>query len=262
MFSFLNRQRFSSPVSTEKDFHAELEKFIAMLDSGVNFALVRFGDGEMTVINGDPIDLSEKCNGEHRYVPGEATHEEQRKRLQDSLRYQDETYYVGIACPCCVGEENFLRLKQQSGQPEAQLTWANIFVNSNYPRFRATVVPVLARHRVILVSHHRSRPEGLPFDVSRHFGVGPNAWLNDYGRCRDELVGFIETNRVQDHVFLFAAGVLSNILIHELHQRFPGNTYLDIGSVFDVDLGLGMTRKYLRNSRRRLKKTCVWISCK
>ena len=259
MFSFLKRQRFSSPVSAEKDFHTELDKFIAMLDAGDNFALVRFGDGEMTVINGNPIDLSEKCNGEHRYVPGDATHEEQRKRLQDSLRHQDAAYYVGIACPCCVGEKDFLGLKQQSGQPESQLTWANLLVNSNYPRFRAMAVPVLARRGAILVSHHKSRPEGLPFKVIRHFGVGPNAWLNDCGRSLDELVRFLEEERVQDQVFLFAAGVLSNILIHELHRRFPGNTYLDIGSVFDVDLGLGMTRKYLRNSRRRLKKTCVWI---
>ena len=167
MFNFLKRQRTDSPVSM-KNFHAELDKFHAMLESCENFALVRFGDGEMAVIHGDAIDLSEKCNGEHHYIPGDPQHEQQRKRLHHALCYKSASYYVGIACPCCVGKQNFLQLKQQSQQPEEQLTWANLFVNSNYPRFRSLVVPVLARRDVVLVGHHKSRPEGLPFKVVKH----------------------------------------------------------------------------------------------
>ncbi|MEI6972608.1 MAG: hypothetical protein WCL44_13960 [bacterium] len=259
MFSFLKKKRFLLPLSTEKNFHGELDRFNTMLQSGENFALVRFGDGEMTVINGDPIDLSKKCNGEHRYIPGEAKHEEQRERLKYSLRYQAANYYVGIACPCCVGEQQFLNLKRQAMQPETHLTWANIFVNSNFERFRSLVVPALARRKVVLVCHRKGRPAGLPFTVVRHFGVGPNAWLNDYDSCLNELTCFIRQENIANHVFLFSAGVLSNILICELHQHFPNNTYLDIGSVFDVELGLGMTRRYLKNSRKQLSKTCVWI---
>jgi hypothetical protein len=253
------KNRFSLPLSTEKHFHDDLDRFTAKLDSCENFALVRFGDGEMIVINGGAIDLSEKCNGEHQYIPGTETHEIQRERLRSALCHRSADYYVGIACPCCVGEEKFLRLKQLSGQTDDKLTWANLFVNSNFPRFKSLTVPALAKRDIVLVGHTKSRPDGLPFEVVRHFGVGPNAWINDYPRSLGALAGFIEQNHIQNHVFLFAAGVLSNILICELHQQFPNNTYLDIGSVFDVELGLGTTRRYLKNSRRRLKKVCVWI---
>ena len=259
MFSFSKKQRFSRPLSTTKNFHASLDEFNTKLASGENFSLARFGDGEMVVINGEAIDLSEKCNGEHHYIPGNVQHEAQRAMLTAALLYQSNDYFVGIACPCCVGEPRFLQLKQQSQQSEAQLTWANIFVNSNFPRFQALTIPLLASRKIILISHIKSQLAGLPFAVERHFGVGPNAWLRDHDRLLAELTAYIEQHQVRDHVFLFCAGVLSNILIFELHERFPQNTYLDVGSVFDVELGLGMTRKYLMKKRRRLRKTCVWL---
>lgn len=259
MFSFLKKQRFLLPLSTSKHFHAELDSFNAKLASGENFSLVRFGDGEMVVINGEAIDLSKKCNGEHQYIPGNAQHEAQRALLAAALSYRSNDYFVGIACPCCVGEQHFLQLKQQSQQSESQLTWANIFVNSNFPRFQECTIPLLTGRKVVLISHTKSQPAGLPFPIERHFGVGPNAWLRDHDRLLAELSAYIELHHVFDHVFLFCAGVLSNILIYELHQRFPDNTYLDVGSVFDVELGLGMTRKYLMKKRRRLRKICVWI---
>lgn len=259
MFSFLKKQRFCLPLSTSKHFHAALDNFNAKLAAGKNFSLVRFGDGEMVVINGEAIDLSKKCNGEHQYIPGNTQHEAQRALLAAALRYRSKDYFVGIACPCCVGEQPFLQLKEQSQQPESQLTWANIFVNSNFPRFQAYTIPLLTRRKVVLISHTKSQPAGLPFSIERHFGVGPNAWLHDHDRLLDELSTYIDLHHVFDHVFLFCAGLLSNILIYELHERFPDNTYLDVGSAFDVELGLGMTRKYLMKKRGRLRKTCVWI---
>jgi hypothetical protein len=259
MFSFLKKQRFCRPISTTKLFHAALDDVNANLASGKNFSLARFGDGEMAVINGEAIDLLEKWHGEHQYIPGSSQHETQRARLTASLLHQSKNYFVGIACPCCVGEQAFLKLKQQSQQRESQLTWANVFVNSNFPRFQALTTPLLAKRKTVLISHIKSQPTGLPFLIERHFGVGPNAWLRDHDRLLGELTNFIEQYTVHDHVFLFCAGVLSNILIFELHQRFPQNTYLDVGSVFDVELGLGATRKYLMNKRRRLRKICVWI---
>ena len=158
-----------------------------------------------------------------------------------------------------MGEQHFLVLKHQSQQPESQLTWANIFVNSNFLRFQAPTIPLLAQCQIVLISHTKSQPAGLPFPIERHFGVGPNAWLRDHDRLLAKPIGFIEKHAIRDHVLLFCAGVLSNILIYELHERFPQNTYLDVCSVFDVELGLGMTRKYLMKKRRRLRKTCVWI---
>jgi len=244
--------------SSTKQFADELDKLNQRLLSRENFALVRFGDGEMIIIDGKAIDLSEKYNGEHQYLPGNPAHEEQRSRLRDSLTFQHPHYFVGIACPCCVGEDNFFNLKKRSAQAEDQLTWANLFVNSNYAVFRDHTVAALVTRTVNMVCHEKADTDGLPFAVQHTFTVGGNSWVNDYARLRDELVSHIEKNQVHDEVFLFSAGVLSNILVHELFALHPNNTYIDLGSVFDVDLGLGKTRKYLKKGKT-LKKTCVWM---
>lgn len=260
MLGFL--KKFGQPKIPEatggKDFEQELNSFNQKLLAHENFSLARYGDGEMIVINGDSIDLSGKYNGEHKYVPGDDDNERQRALLHRALMHQDASYYIGIACPCCVGKEKFFNLKSQSQQPEAQLTWANIFVNANYARFKTDTVAAISTRDVSLVCHQNATPEGLPFEVKNSFRVGANAWMADYERLLPEMLATIESNQIKDHVFLFCAGVLSNILIYELHRAHPQNTYLDIGSVFDVELGLGKTRKYLKKGKT-LKKTCVWL---
>jgi len=261
---YRRRQGFAEcveSVDNVKTFAGALEQFNDKLKSGVPFSLVRFGDGEMKIIQGELIDLSSKYNGEHKYVPGQPDGEEQRVLLSESLHFRHEQYYVGIACPCCVGMDNFSALKEASAQPESQLTWANIFVNANYRTFLETTTPLLAHRRIALVCHHQANTDGLPFQVEQRFSTGANAWIKDHQRLSQEMSAFLtelETNgRSESWVFLFCAGVLSNILVKELTEKFPRHTYIDAGSVYDSMLGLGKTRKYLKGSKN-LKKVCVW----
>ncbi len=250
--------RYEVDNPADKNFTDELAQFNARLKRHEDFALVRFGDGEMVIINGEAIDLSGKFNGEHQYIPGDTRHEQQRTLLHNSLTWQAAHYFVGIACPCCVGTPAFLALKGQSQQPEAQLTWANLFVNSNFSPFMSDTVAALSDRHVNMICHQKADISQLPFTVSTSFRSGPNSWLNDHPRLLDEISSYIDNNNSRNEVFLFCAGVLSNILVHQLSERYPNNTYIDIGSVFDRIMNLGKTRRYLRNGRS-LRQTCVWI---
>ncbi len=240
-----------------KVFAEALGNFTQRIATCQNFSLVRFGDGEMIIINGQPIDLSKKYNGEHKYTPGNPEHETQRDRLAESLSYRSPNYFVGIACPCCVGDDNFFQLKAAAQQEESQLTWANIFVNANYQTFRDETQSAIATRTVNLICHERANTSKLAFDVNRTFRVGGNSWVNDHSRVEAELLSYLANDAKENEVFLFCAGVLSNILICSLTQKYPEHTYIDVGSVFDVDLGLGKTRKYLKKGKT-LKKTCEW----
>lgn len=250
--------RFHVEHPSDKNFHEELKQLNARLTEQENFALVRFGDGEMIIINGEAIDLSKKYNGEHQYIPGEKQHEQQRELLRQSLIRQSPNYYVGIACPCCVGTPAFLALKQQSEQPERQLTWANLFVNSNYTTFITETTAAIASRTVNIICHTKANVGQLPFKVNTIFRSGPNSWINDHQRLLNETSEYIESGNVTGEVFIFCAGVLSNMLVYQLSKRFPNNTYIDVGSVYDNVMGLGKTRKYLRNGRT-LRQTCVWV---
>lgn len=247
----------SRVTASGKQFHQELNYFIRRIENRKNFSLVRFGDGEMMIIEGQGIDLSGKYNGEHKYVPGDAQQEQQRSLLAQSLAYRDADYFVGIACPCCVGQASFDHLKRAANQQEQQLSWANVFVNSNYSAFQKRALPALSLRKVNIVCHERAVVDKLPFAINRRFSVGPNSWVNDHQRLRQEMFEYIESAQGEDEVFLFCAGVLSNIIIFELASHAPQHTYIDVGSVFDVQLELGKTRKYLKKGKT-LKKVCVW----
>ncbi len=241
-----------------KTFAGDLAKFNKKLEKGENFSLVRFGDGEMIVINGKSIDLSKKCNGEHKYTPDNTKDEKHRKILEASLLFKNKDYFVGLPCRCCVGDEHCDHLRSQSQQEEANLTWANIFVNSNYAAFLNSTVPVFQSRTINTICHADANIQKLPFTTSKDFRVGGNAWVADYDRLLEEIKAYISTNDIENEVFIFCAGVLSNMLIYQLAKIYPNNTYIDLGSVFDAMVELGKTRKYLKGSRKQLKKVCVW----
>ena len=242
-------------VSGSKKFSSELSKFAQLIEHKKNFSLVRFGDGEMMIIDGQTTNLSKKK--EHVYSRDNERDEAQRKLLKCALTYKSDNYYVGISCAACVGQKNFEMMHEKSNQYESNLTFATVFVNSNYGAFRDQVVPLFNTRNIVFVGREESDVSGLPFKVDKKFTVGANAWVNDHQRLFSEIINYIEIGPVEDTVFIFCAGVLSNILIYQLIKKFSNNTYIDMGSVFDVDLGLGKTRKYLKN-RKTLRHTCIW----
>jgi glycosyltransferase involved in cell wall biosynthesis len=242
----------------QKDFKGELTLLNNKIINNENFSLVRFGDGEMEIINGQAIDLSKKCNGEHKYSPGNEKDEFYREILERSLLYKNEQYFVGLPCRCCVGDKHCDNLRRQSKQDQSQLTWANIFVNANYPVFLESTVNALQGKTINIICHKKADTAGLPFNVNQRFNIGSNAWSVNYDEKLEQLVKYIESNNVENQIFIFCAGVLSNMLIYKLSQNYPNNTYLDLGSVFDDMMNLGQTRKYLKGSKKRLKKVCVW----
>ena len=245
-------------ATQKKTFSGDLVLFNRKLKQGENFSLVRFGDGEMFVINGDSIDCSNKCYGEHKYTRNNKEDEAHREILKQSLLFKNKQYFVGLPCRCCVGDERCDQLRKQSQQDETNLTWANIFVNANYTTFLEFTVPLFQSRTINIVCRAQANIKNLPFAVSKDFRVGANAWVADYDRLLDEMMDYISSNNIENEVFIFCAGVLSNMLIYQLTKAFPKNTYINLGSALDVMMGLGKTRRYLRGRKKRLNKVCIW----
>jgi hypothetical protein len=238
----------------ENDFNFVLES----IKNKKNLSISRYGDGELIIIEGTAINLLDKGVGEFEFNPNNSVYELSQKLLSESFVYHDDTYLVGIACKCCVGEERFNYMKIKSTQKESNLTWANIFVNSNYKRFTNELLPELKNRDIILICHEKGDVSNLPFNVKEEniFKVKTNAWLHDLELIND-LKNYISENNIMDHVFLISAGPFANILVHQLHSFNKKNTYLDIGSTLDGYLKLPLTRRYLRGGDT-LNKTCIW----
>ncbi len=240
-----------------KTFDGDFTKFLNKIKSGEHFSLSRWGDGELTILEGKHIDIRSKGNGEFRYDPNIDDYIGVKSKLELSYTYNDDSYYIGIACPCCVGQEKYQYMKRKSHQDEEHLTWANIFVNANYRRTINELIPELSKHAVFLVVNKNSKLDKLPFKPMDVWYVGTDAWYDDYWTV-ERINNFIVSKDIKNAIFLFAAGPLANILTYELWRYgSKNNTYIDIGSILDPYLQLKLTRGYHLGAPT-LNKVCIW----
>lgn len=257
-----------------KDFRRHFWTLQKKLKNGQNFAFSRYSDGEMNIMQNQHLVLdnqSTRLDGktvgieydeiDHKEYDPEK-HAPFRDRLMEAYRYQADDYYVGLSCPCCVGKENSDWMKKERGPEQDNLTWANLLVNANYPFFLEKMVPLFAEKEIVFVCNKKSTFDKLPFKVKKDFRIGQNAMINDIGLV-EEMREWIEQNNITDHVFLFSASTLSNILIYELFRDFPNNTYIDVGTTLHPLMGMPIQRNYLKgywlkSGNTEIKKYCTW----
>ena len=238
--------------SEEKTFRGDLNIIIERLKTKTPFAFSKYADGELSILINKPIN-----NGEFWFIPEQDQFN--REKLIRSFKYLDENYFVGVSCPCCIGGKTVHRwMKEQSGQDVEHLTWANIFVNSNHKHYVDNMLPLYKNYDVVVVSNDQSSLTNLPFQITKHFKIGKNAWVQDYSLI-DEIKTYIDSEATEGKLFLFCAGPFGNILTHQLYKHNKNNTYIDIGSTLNVYLlgESGKNRGYLRGESSA-QQVCVW----
>jgi hypothetical protein len=230
-------------------FRNDLIYFEDKLKEKEAFSLTRFGDGERDIMNNKHLFLSRSKKEFDFY--GE---EHLRKDLVASFTLIKKNYFIGIPCPCCQPQDVCNKMKKDSGQPKENLTWANIFVNGNYSYFISKIVPLFNLYKVTIIAPGDFKK--LKFKCHQNHTIGANAWVNNadiYTKIRSQII----ENNCLNELFLFCAGPFSNILCSKLFNEFPNNTFIDIGSVFNVELGIGANRGYLQGAET-LTRSCVW----
>lgn len=242
-----------------RNFNRELLFFTSKLIENEPFSLVRYGDGEMIVLENKAIDLSKKHHGEHKFVPTNPEYTKLKKELGESIKYKSKNLYIGLPCPCCVNKNNINKMINIANQDTYNLTWANIFVNSNFNNFNSKFIPALKNKKIVLVCHKNANIKNLTkeFDIIKDFRVGGNAWLNDYDKIND-IVNFSKTVE-PNTVFLFMAGTFTKLTIYKIHKQRQDLFLLDLGSTLDLEMELGATRNYLKGNHKNNKKICEWL---
>jgi len=235
-----------------KDFSEEIKILFNRLKSKTPFSFSKYADGEwfaMTRCHGNP------GNFEWSIRPDETEYINSINKLIESFKYRDENYYVGISCPCCQGDKHE-HMKIFSGQSEDNLTFANIFVNSNYRFYIDNFIPYFSEFgNIILVANRVTDINKLPFNVEKFYPVDYNAWIDNI-----DIVETIieETKDTEDKIFLFSCGPFGNILAHKLWESNKRNQYLDVGSTLDPwTKSNRLEGKYYSNDEDK-RITCIW----
>jgi len=243
------------------NFNEELWMFLEKISNGEHFALSRFGDGELTVINKKEFDVKYNWSGttdkEFSYKINNSKYEFSRKLLEESYLSDLDGYYKGIPCHCCQlgnkAKELFYKIENKK-----YLTWANIFVNGNYADFNNYLPSVLEGKKIIMVSNEKSNAKALPFKVLEHIKIKENAWVDNLEEI-ENIKDIIDVYELSDVVVLIAGGPFANIAIHQLWKWSQNNTYIDIGSTLDVYLYGKHTRMYHAENNPMHHKQCIWL---
>jgi len=256
-----------------KNFRDHIYLFKDKLLRQEPFAFARYSDGELYILQNKELKLDEnliqigsnKSSGPYKqedfkhFNPND--HAWFRHKLIEAYQYKQKDYYKGISCKCCVGNDNFEYQINLHGEDDEYLTWANLFVNGNYPFFIEEILPILQTYDTIMVCNEKASLNKLEFIV-KDFRVGYNAMINDYSTIT-KIRSWILDNNISNHLFLFSASTFSNLAIYELFKEFPNNTFLDIGTCLTPYMDMPTDRHYLQEywfdlPKRDLIKECIW----
>ena len=204
---------------TQKDFDFFVEISEKLINK-VPFAFSRWGDGEWATVSLNQTD-KQNCDGNKYYL-------ELGQKLR-SIVSTKQDYYMGHQ------NVNGYTLKDEFPQE-----WVNsdILHELNQMNSMHYVFEIFENLDVVLVGNESLGK--LPF-VNDHIEIPyNNVWLQ-YGEVLNKIKSKIENNKRK--TFLFAAGMCSEVFIHELWLHNKNNTYMDIGSAFDPYVGR-KTRRY------------------
>jgi hypothetical protein len=227
------------------DFKKDLNIFKDLLDERKKFSFSKYADGEYAFLRNQKIT---NCDN---WTFDPTIHEKYQKKLLDSFKYNEDGYYVGISCPCCVPQNHVNWMRKTVNVPKDRLTWANIFVNGNHNDYIKNIVPLFVKYEVILIANEKAKICNLPFKIKEHIPITDLAWVDNY-----DLLESLPKRNDSDKLYLFAAGPLGNMLSYELWKNNKNNTYIDIGSTLNSYL-VGNNRGYLRGAPT-LNKICKW----
>jgi hypothetical protein len=243
--------KFSVPPN--KNYRRDIEIMYSAISSGHNITFSKYCDGEMSVIENTSIN-----NKEFWFDSKSMIDNVKREKLLESIKFQHPQYFVGIMCPKVFGIDSHRKMKEISGQSEEHLTWADIFVNSNYKFFVENIVPLFSERPVVLFCNKNGKTDNLPFKPVMIFPVENNAWEENWSLIQDAKTIFNDPKWV-NCIVLFCCGPFGNILAYELTKVNPNNTYLDIGSTLNPWLqSAGFERHYYMGDNFFSRLTGEW----
>jgi hypothetical protein len=224
------------------------EFFWKKLESGENFTLLRYNDGEYALCAGRPFNAASGWQvGEGMTKLGEA--------LKISLSLVAPDVYYGISCPCCSEEAyNWYRTRLNT----QNVTFATLWVNINYPKFKENF-PKLTRDAVLVANHRAKGVKIANLNILKHYEI-PDDCIGFWENGAQNLINMIENDfGARDNLlYVFSAGPLSEPVIYQLYKNNPNNCYIDFGSCIDAFYHDKPTRNYMRANSQTREKNC-WM---
>lgn len=217
---------------------------MGLIRSGKPVYFIRYGDGEIAIMLNRRQNRIRKTGfkpaGDHSgwaFDPANPDYAWFGPELWKSFEWRNPRYVMGTPNP-----DTWTRSK--TAPPPALVLnayvfgdqWKDVFYNWG---------TYLAGRRVVMVSHRKAKFEHLPFRdaVVAHVPVPPDALRTTAALDAITARG---AEFPKGYTWLFGAGPLAKVAVRRLAEAYPENSYIDVGSVLDPLLQLGVTRKQFR----------------
>lgn len=225
-----------------------LDDLIALLKLKKHFTFIRFSDGEIEILRNRYLEIrggktifrgKEFKNSFPDFdskVFDPRIHQNIRKDLLSSALLRKKNFYKGIPTlhnNAIKDREFLLRL---NGGFDTNMTFSDLFLNSNYEKYRQECVPLFETYEnIYVIANYRAKPVGI-LKKAKHILI-PDNFFATY----DEVVAnvFHQIKNIErGSLILSSASSLSNILGHKLYIKNPEVTFLDIGTSINDLLSL------------------------
>lgn len=225
----------------------EYKKIFSRIVNGDNITVLRYGDGERAIMTGEKVVAQEGWSSEGESPLAVA--------LRESLNFTDDNVYYGISCPCCDRPAYYWYSTRIASK---QITFANLFVNSNYQTFKSDFL-TLTRDAIVIANHAGKNNRIGNLNVLKYYAVG-----DDCISCWEEECGSIVSRIISEYgsrdnlLYVVSAGPMAEPIIAELYKHNPNNCYIDFGSSIDICIHGSDTRPYSKPGTVYSKRNC-WM---
>lgn len=231
----------------------EFDKIWNKVEKGENFVLLRYGDGERSIMIGKKVTAQEGwVSPDYVSTLGKA--------LLKTLNFNDDNnIYYGISCPCCDPPAYYwynTRIKNKN------ITFANLFVNYNYKKF----IPKFEKLKrdAIFIGNYRAENQAIGnLNILKYYTVSDDCfkfWENEAPMLLETIKN--DFGNRDDLLYVVSAGPMSEPIIMNLYENNPNNCYIDFGSSIDKYIHENQTRPYMDENTPYAKLNCYMANPK
>lgn len=247
------------------DANKHLDLFIKNLINKTPFSFVRFSDGETEILRNRYLEINAgktvfrgkefKNNfpqfDSKRFDP--TIHQNIRRDLLDSALFKDDKFYKGIPTSHNKAYKDKDLMLRLNGGFDYNITFSDLFLNSNFKRYKDEVVPLFESFgNIYVIANYRAKPTGI-LSKAKHISV-PDNFFSSYEETLSSVLE--ELSDIEEGALvLSSASSLSNIIAHKIFLNRKDITFLDIGTSINELLSMDtMIRSYHKQKKGFLRR--------
>jgi len=244
-----NSNKYVDKMSLNGNMKQHLEQIINKIKNGVKFGLIRPSDGEYLILENYTFTNCDNWTNQSNSIL--------RDQLMESIKIINPKLYIGIPCNSCehyiptIYEDYLNKYKV----PKSQLTYANVFCNSNWITFVNFLKSCQGFYLITTGTLECDFPIVDRFYIDKYL---VNNWNSIWELETNRILDYIQDKN--DKLICFASGPIAKVLIPKCMNINPNNIYLDIGSILDsYTKGVQFARPYTDENHTNSKKSCNFI---